>query len=315
MMYGNYNMMNMIGSNISQMFGGCSGYSGFGMNSFSNSLFTNCFGEINYDKMAGYGVVNALFGVANQAITSVKADKQKEPDLQTNKDRLNKIANDISKKQSEITEKNSELDSLKAKLETAQNSKADFENQLKNLNVDGLKKAWEDAYKEDKNSPATETAKKAYDDAKEKAKKIQEKINAQNDIINKAKDKEIPACKNEIDKLNNDIESLEAEQEELQIIVDNQAIKKLKSLGYQRADESCINKWSYKKTCDNDIADKKEIRSAIYKFKTATKKDEKRAAANAIINMYNSNENEFKTKFGDAYTSVKHWLNSDEAKS
>ena len=312
--------MNMIGSNIVQMFGGCSGYSNFGMgsfgmNGFGNSLFTNCYGEINYDQMAGYGVVNALFGVANQAIASVRADKQKEPDLQTNKASLNKIANDISKKQTEITEKNTELDGLNEKLETAQKSKADFEKELKDLNLDGLKKAWEDAYKEDKNSPATETAYTAYQEAKKKADEIQEKIKTQDKIINNTEEKEIPNCKSAIDELNKDVEKLEAEQKELQAVVDNQAIKKSKSLGYQRADESCVTKWSDKKTCDNDIADKKEIRSAIYKFKKATKKDEKRAAANAIINMYNSNENEFKTQFGDAYKSVKHWLDSDEAKS
>lgn len=265
--------------------------------------------------MAGYGVLNALFGVANQAIASVRADKQKEPDLQTNKASLNKIANDISKKQTEITEKNTELDGLNEKLEGAQKTKDSLDEQLKGLNVEGLKKAWEDAYNEDKNSPATETAKQAYDKANEKAKEIQEKIKTQDNIIKNAKDTEIPACKSAIDELNKDVEKLEAEQKELQAVVDNQAIKKSKSLGYQRADESCVTKWSDKKTCDNDIADKKEIRSAIYKFKKATKKDEKRAAANAIINMYNSNENEFKTQFGDAYKSVKHWLDSDEAKS
>ena len=265
--------------------------------------------------MAGYGVVNALFGVANQAIASVRADKQKEPDLQTNKASLNKIANDISKKQTEITEKNTELDGLNEKLKGAQKTKEKLKKQQGKLNVEGLRKAWEDAYNHDKNSPATETAYTAYQEAKKKAEEIQKKINTQKEIIKNAEEKEIPNCKKEIDKLNKEVEKLEAEQKELQGIVDNQAIKKSKSLGYQRADESRITKWSDKQTCNNDIADKKEIRSAIYKFKKATQKDEKIAAANAIINMYNSNKNEFKTQFGDAYISVKHWLDSDEAKS
>lgn len=251
--------------------------------------------------MAGYGVVNALFGVANQAITSVKADKQKEPDLQTNKASLNKVANDISKKESEITEKNTKLDELKEKLSLAETSKSALEGELDT--IEGNITSLEEKIKNETDTTKKSELQKELTEAKKKKTKIEADIKTQQTIIDNTP-REINTCERAIETLKDDVENLEAEQKELQSVVDNQAIKKSKSLGYQRADESCVTKWSDKKTCDNDIADKKEIRSAIYKFKTATKKDEKRAAANAIINMYNSNENEFKTKFGDAYTSL-----------
>ena len=326
MTYGNYNMMNMIGLNISQMFGGCNGYSNFDMSSFGNSIFsncfgtgsfgnnifTNCYGEVNYDKMAGYGVVNALFGVATQAIAANKANKQKEPDLETNKTELNKIANEISKKEIEITDKNTELNGLNGKLKTAQNSKESFEKELNALNLDGLKKAWENAYNEDKDSPATAAAKKAYEEANKEANELKKKIEEQDKIINTTEKTDIPACKSKIEQLEKEVNELEDKLKDLQETVDAQALKKSKSLGFQRADESCITKWSNKNSCNDDIADKKEIKSAIYKYKTATDKNEKRAAAKAIINMYESNKSEFKTKFGDVYVAVKHYLEDEK---
>ena len=312
MTYGNYNMMNMIGLNISQMFGGCNGYSNFDMSSFGNSIFSNCYGDVNYDKMAGYSVVNALFGVATQAIAANKANKQKEPDLETNKTELNKIANEISKKEIEITDKNTELNGLNEKLKTAQYSKKSFEEELKTLNLDELKKAWENAYNKDKDSPATDDAKKAYDDEKKKAEDLEKKINEQDGIIDKTENTDIPACKSKIEQLEKEVDGLEEKLKDLQETVDAQALKKSKSLGFQRADESCIAKWDDKNACNNDIAEKKEIKSAIYKYKTATKKDEKMAAAKAIINMYESNKSEFKTKFGDVYVAVKHYLEDEK---
>ena len=69
------NSLNMLFGNSygSMLTGSFGSFGGFGM---GTSLFTNCFGEVNYDAMAGLGVANAIFSVAGQAISSSKAEKQ-----------------------------------------------------------------------------------------------------------------------------------------------------------------------------------------------------------------------------------------------
>ena len=54
--------------------GGLSSFGGlFGMN---NSIFTNCFGEINYDAVAGYQVANVVGNIAFAAIGQAIGNKQ-----------------------------------------------------------------------------------------------------------------------------------------------------------------------------------------------------------------------------------------------
>lgn len=313
----NYNVKNMFCSGYLNQLSNFNGYGTTGScNFFGNSVFTNSLGNVNYDAMAGYGVFNALFSVANQAIATVRADKAKykQPDLETNKTQLDKTANAISAKESKITEKNSELDNLNETLSSAGKSKQTLEAKLTNLNLDALKTAWDNAYKEDKNSPATNDAKNKYEEANEKATKIKQQIKDENNKIKETENK-IETCKKEIEKLKDEVAELESKQEDLQGIVDNQALEKSKSLGYQRADKKCLQMWSDSNSCKDNIADKKEIRSAIYEFKNASTKSNKKEAANALINMYESNKNEFKTKYGDVYVSVKHWLEDNKENS
>ena len=71
---------------------GYGNYSSFG----GSGIFTNCFGEPNYDAMAGYGVANALLGVAGQAIAANR--KEKAPEVNYTQE-LSKISKEIETKE------------------------------------------------------------------------------------------------------------------------------------------------------------------------------------------------------------------------
>ena len=104
-MYGN----NGFGNLLQQGMGMLSGGYGIG----GANYFTNCYGEVNYDKMAGFQVANALLGTTFQAIAANKANKASEPQVNYTQE-LNAVAKEINTKEDERSTKSGELESLKS---------------------------------------------------------------------------------------------------------------------------------------------------------------------------------------------------------
>ena len=63
------------------------------------------------------------------------------------------------------------------------------------------------------------------------------------------------------------------------------------------------------------MASKKELERASYEFRKGAKTPAERyKAANAFVNMYESNEVEFKGKFSALYTAIKAWRDDPKNK-
>ena len=140
-----YNM-NMFGNPLTGMFNG-GGLSGiFGGSGFGGcGIFTNCFGEVNYDAMAGYGVANALLGVAGQAIAS--NIKPKEPEINYTQE-IQNIDKKITEKLEQQADLNIEISEKNDEISEANTKITDLNTQLKGLDIEGKKKDWEDAAKQ-----------------------------------------------------------------------------------------------------------------------------------------------------------------------
>ena len=97
---------------------------GFG----GSGIFMNCFGEVNYDAMAGYGVANALLGVAGQAINHTVSEKrEKKAEYQENKAEIERITQDIE-------DKTGEKAGLEAENKTKQDEITAADTAINNLN-------------------------------------------------------------------------------------------------------------------------------------------------------------------------------------
>ena len=107
-------------------------YSSFG----GSGIFTNCFGEPNYDAMAGYGVANALLGVAGQAIAANR--KEKAPEVNYTQE-LSKISKEIETKEIDKAEQtdiiNTKTDEIKTATDTKTKLTGDLKTAESNLNA------------------------------------------------------------------------------------------------------------------------------------------------------------------------------------
>lgn len=126
------------------MLGGSSmGYGNYG--SFGGSgIFTNCFGEPNYDAMAGYGVANALLGVAGQAIAANR--KEKAPEVNYTQE-LSKISKEIEAKEIDKAEQADIINTKTDEIKTATDTKTKLTGDLKTAesNLNAYKKELNDA--------------------------------------------------------------------------------------------------------------------------------------------------------------------------
>ena len=274
-----------------------------GVNMFNGmgnaNFFTNCFGEVNYDKMAGFQVANALLGVGMQAVEAHQS--QKEPEVNYTQE-LNTVAKDLNAKENELTDLNTD----KVELE---NQKADFKDlQGKLKAADEKYTKAESVYKEAdaKNPKPTNLSEleKEMNNAKAEKTKIQEKINKLKYKTEEEFEDAIEAKQKEIDKVQGEINDLKSKQKRLQEGADAKAIKEYKSCSWQRADADSVSRWQ--KSDTGNIATKKELNRAIYEYKHAKTTTKKEEARNAIINMYDSNPEEFKSKYYSVYQAVKN---------
>lgn len=300
-MYGN----NGFGNLLQQGMGMLSGGYGIG----GANYFTNCYGEVNYDKMAGFQVANALLGTTFQAIAANKANKASEPQVNYTQE-LNAVAKEINTKEDERSTKNGELESLNS-------DKAKNDEQLKTLTTsldaaeETLRKA-ETALKDAKSDdPKYDKLNKAVTDATNKRDKIKKEKEALEKTIEK-QDADIEAKTKEVDAIEQKIAELKDKQDTLQKAANDKAIDDAKSNKWQRSDIGCLDKWQKSAGEDTQMASKKDLERASYEFrKGAETKAEKRKAANAFVNMYDSNKDEFKGKYGALYTAIKAWLDDN----
>lgn len=300
-MYGN----NGFGNLLQQGMGMLSGGYGIG----GANYFTNCYGEVNSDKMAGFQVANALLGTTFQAIAANKANKASEPQVNYTQE-LNAVAKEINTKEDERSTKSGELETLKS-------DKAKNDEQLKTLTTsldaaeETLRKA-ETALKDAKSDdPKYDELNKAVTDATNKRDKIKKEKEALEKTIEK-QDADIEAKTKEVDAIEQKIAELKDKQDTLQKAANDKAIDDAKSNKWQRSDIGCLDKWQKSAGEDTQMASKKDLERASYEFrKGAETKADKRKAANAFVNMYDSNKDEFKGKYGALYTAIKAWLDDN----
>ena len=303
-MYGN----NGFGNLLQQGMGMLSGGYGIG----GANYFTNCYGEVNYDKMAGFQVANALLGTTFQMIASNKANKASEPQVNYTQE-LNAVAKEINTKEDERSTKNGELESLNS-------DKAKNDEQLKTLTTsldaaeETLRKA-ETALKDAKSDdPKYDKLNKAVTDATNKRDKIKKEKEALEKTIEK-QDADIEAKTKEVDAIEQKIAELKDKQDTLQKAANDKAIDDAKSNKWQRSDIGCIKNWQKSAGKDTQMASKKDLERASYEFRKGAKTPAERyEAANAFVNMYESNEVEFKGKYSALYTAIKAWRDDPKNK-
>lgn len=309
-----YNNMNMymfgnngFGNLLKQGMGMLSGGYGIG----GANYFTNCYGEVNYDKMAGFQVANALLGTTFQAIAANKANKASEPQVNYTQE-LNAVAKEINTKEDERTTKSGELASLNkekaandSELTNLTNKLGTAEEALRTAEANLKKAKTSDPNYDELNQAVTEATRKC-NEIKSKKEKLEKTIEKQ--------EADIEAKTKEVDAIEQKIAELKDKQDTLQKAANNQAIDDAKSNKWQRSDIGCLDKWQKSAGENIQMASKKDLERASYEFrKGAETKAEKRKAANAFVNMYDSNKDEFKGKYGALYTAIKAWLDDNPA--
>ena len=302
-MYGNNGFGNLLQQGLN-MLGGGYGIGG-------TNYFTNCYGELNYDKVAGFQVANALLGTTFQMIASNKANKASEPEVNYTQE-LNAVAKEIKSKNDEWATKKAELDTIGGEFkDTANKSKSvsTLQTELTKAEADvtNLMKELNELDKNDSN----------YATNKEK---IDAKIKTAEDNVTKLKadietKKKYEAKEQEIAKVEDEIAELEDKQDTLQKAANDKAIDDAKSYKWQRSDIGCIKDWQNKAGENTPMASKKDLERASYEFRKGAKTPAERyEAANAFVNMYESNEVEFKGKYSALYTAIKAWRDDPKNK-
>lgn len=311
--YNNMNMFNMYGNNgfgnlLQQglnMFGG-----GYGMG--NTSFFTNCYGEVNYDKMAGFQVANALLGTTFQAIAANKANKASEPEVNYTQE-LNAVAKEIKSKNNEWATKSDELENLKK-------DKSKNDGTLKGLTKqfdraeEALREAKAKLTEAKTDDPKYDKLNKAVTDATNNRDKIKKEKDELEKTIEK-QDADIKAKTEEVDAIEQKIAELEDKQDSLQKTANEKTIEGHKSSPLLRAREKCIDEWAdEKKVVDANTksASKAELEKAFYEFKKGGKDKTpaaKKKAATAFTKMYSSLFDEkMKNSFKSINTAVAAWL-------
>ena len=282
------NMFGGTGLGCLSSFGNFGSFGGFGM---GGSLFTNCLGDFDYDAAAGYGVANAIWGVAAMAINQSVSNKRAEKaEHENNKAEIENIDKQISDLRS--TKAEEEIDSSYDKnIETARNNLSNAEQAWKNAqeleaayNTDLRKEGLTEAEK-------TEIRQKIENlkvDEKEKEyKKLNgdEKTEGSVKYYEAEKKKAIETKQAEIDR---QIKDLEAKKAKLQEAVENVDLDKADGTKLTRtSDEKYAEKLVDGKVDKSKSYTEKDIRTAIMHFsKEIDGTPEKLQKAQNVYDMY-----------------------------
>lgn len=298
-MYGNNGFGNLLQQGLNMLGGG------YGMG--STSYFTNCYGEVNYDKMAGFQVANALLGTTFQAIAANKANKASEPQVNYTQE-LNAVAKEIKSKNDEWATKSDELDTLKK-------DKSENDKKLTTLTTsldsaeEALRKA-DRALKDAKSdNPNYDELNKAVTDATKNRDKIKKEKDELEKTIEK-QDADIEAKTKELDEIKKKIAELEDKQASLQKTANEKTIEGHKSSPLLRARKECINRWQREPSDSTKSASKAELEKAFHVFKKGGDSiADKKEAAIAFTNMYKSlGDEKMISSFKSLNTAVQAWL-------
>lgn len=298
-MYGNNGFGNLLQQGLNMLGGG------YGMG--STSYFTNCYGEVNYDKMAGFQVANALLGTTFQAIAANKANKASEPQVNYTQE-LNAVAKEIKSKNDEWATKSDELDTLKK-------DKSENDKKLTTLTTsldsaeEALRKA-DRALKDAKSdNPNYDELNKAVTDATKNRDKIKKEKDELEKTIEK-QDADIEAKTKELDDIEQKIAELEDKQASLQKTANEKTIEGHKSSPLLRARKECINRWQREPSDSTKSASKAELEKAFHVFKKGGDSiADKKEAAIAFTNMYKSlGDEKMISSFKSLNTAVQAWL-------
>lgn len=216
MIFSNMYNLNGFGSwnnMFSQGFGMLGG-NGLSCGSFGGSIFSNCYGEVNFNKMAGFGVANALMNVGFMAASSMISKKEPKVDIEQ---KYNDTSEKIDEKISAYEDLRSNKKSLVSTINTANSMINDCKKELGDLNLEQLKAAYDTAISNHENDNSSENkialdaAKKAYDDALQKQAEINKKIENYETKIKEANE-ELDEINDEMVVLSKEIRALKYKQ-------------------------------------------------------------------------------------------------------
>lgn len=309
----NLNMNSMTGTNLLQsglnFIGGGNAMGGFGGNfqignMLGGNAFTNCYGEVDYDKMAGYQVAGALFSVGAQAYQSVKAQKAPKVDYSKEVSDLNK---QIQTKQDDLLNKTTKVTELGTDKLNAENTVKSLQGQkilTQSLESDlaTARKAY-DAQPTPENKAALDNAEKALNNAKAKNEEIDKEVEKQKKIISDVETK-LSALEGEIETLASELKELKTKRDNLQPKASEQTLSKADGNILTRAKKECMND-SYSQ--DGNQATKAEIKRGFNEFIKCKDPEQKKAYANKIKEMYDSNP-KLADKYSQEIKLVDKWL-------
>ncbi len=282
-----YNM-NMYGSPFQQGSGILGGLNGYGCNA---NPFTNCYGETNYNALAGYGIFNALLSTASSAIQSCKENR--EPEVDYNQ-KISEIKSEISSKREEALEIESDNTVLNTEITNLDESIASLNTQ-KSTATANLETAENELKKLNSNDTGYAVVKAKYEDVKQNVNEIKEKIEKA-EQEKKGAEAKITANSQKADKLDREIKNLEDQK-----------------LDYEQAKaknggEDCLKAGFYDK--EKNPASKNALKTGLSKFKKALKTGDEaeiRKFATIVNEMYTSNPTEL-NKYKELCENAQTWL-------
>ena len=285
-----YNMNNGLMGLIQNGLSSFGGYSSFGVGGFSGSIFpmggnyfTNCYGETNYNAIAGFGVANALMSVATQAAYHCLSQRPAKVDHQ---EEAKNVQDAISEKETEKVELAGDKKTADDKVTAANKELTRLATDIEatNKNIDKLKAEY-DAAKNNDTNKAREVNTKIRE-ANEKLKKLQAEKEKQEGIVkeNTEKSKEYAE---QISKLDNEIKPLKVELKEHQDAINDKLLNKADGLRLTRtSDEEYSKKVVDGKLDDKTTYTKNDFQTAIRNFRNAVEPSDKKEKAQTLVDMY-----------------------------
>lgn len=267
-------------------------FGSMGIMGMNGSLFNY---NVDYDAMAGFAVTNAVFGVANQAISTSRAEKQAEKnDYESSKNDIKNIDKRIADLNAEKSEP--KIDAKYDKnIETAETSLKNLTDRQAVLNGNGKGSINE---LKDQLNAETDDAKKKTIEAK--IQKLKTELSDLNSKISKtekdvqqakeAKDKAIADRKIAID---NEIKDLENEKKELQAKVDAYDLDKANGNKLSRTSDKKFDTYLENGVAKNNVDySRADAKTATDRFmKALDDSPEKLQAAKNLVTIHNNCSN------------------------
>ena len=300
MVVANYNTNNPWLSMFQQGLGrfgiNTNGYGSFGsmgIMGINGSLFNY---NVDYDAMAGFAVTNAVFGVANQAISTSRAEKQAEKnDYESSKNDIKNIDKriaDLNAEKSEpkidakydknITTAQTALENAKTSLDNANTKKAELETESQKADTTPERKA---AIEKEINNLKIEEKQKEYDKLNGDA-----KTEGSVKYLEAQKEKAIADRKIAIDK---EIKDLENEKKELQAKVDAYDLDKANGNKLSRTSDKKFDTYLENGVAKNNVDySRADAKTATDRFmKALDDSPEKLQAAKNLVTIHNNCSN------------------------